>query len=72
MPGFQENLIGIGPICDADYSVTLTKDTVSIYNPKGHRVLMGWREKEGPRLWRMYLLPEDTSTPDTTAPNAQQ
>ena len=33
---------------------------------------MGWLEKEGPRLWCMSLLPEDTSTPDTTAPNAQQ
>ena len=72
MPGFQENLIGIGPICDADYSVTFTKDAVSIYSPNGNRVLMGWREKEGPRLWRMSLLPENTSTPDTTSPNAQQ
>ena len=28
-----ENLMGIGPIYDADYKVTFTKDTVSIYNP---------------------------------------
>ena len=41
MPGFQENRIGIGPICDADYSVTFTKDAVSIYSPNGHRVLRG-------------------------------
>ena len=34
MPGFQENLIGIGPIFDADYSVTFTKDAVIIYIPK--------------------------------------
>ena len=33
---------------------------------------MGWQEIEGPRLWRMSLLPRDTSTPDITAPNAQQ
>ena len=33
---------------------------------------MGWREMEGPRLWRMYLRPRDTSTPDITTPNAQQ
>ena len=70
MPGFQENLIGIGQICDADYKVTFTKDTVSIYNPKGHRVLRGWQEKEGPKLWRMSLIPEYKSTPDDS--DAQQ
>ena len=72
MPGFQENLVGIGLIYDADYSVTFTKDLVRIYSPKGHRVLIGWREIEGPRLWRMYLLLDETSTPDITAPNTQQ
>ena len=72
MPGFRENLVGIGPICDSDYSVTFTKDTVSIYSPKGHRVLMVWQEIEGPRLWCMSLLPDETSTPDITAPNTQQ
>ena len=64
MPGFQENLMGIGPIYDSDYKVTFTKDTVSIYNPKGHRILRGWQEKERPKLWRMSLLPEYKSTPD--------
>ena len=72
MPGFQENLVGKGPICDADYSVTFTKDAVSMYSPKVHRVLMLWLEIEGPRLWRMSLLPDETITPDITAPNAQQ
>ena len=72
MPGFQENLVCIGLICDADYSVTFTKDAVSIYSPKGHRVLMVLLEIEGPSLWRMSLLPDETSTPDITAPNAQQ
>ena len=73
MPGFQENLIGIGKICDADYSVTFTKDSVIIYSPKGHTVLTGWREAEGPRLWRMSLLPDADRVPDiATAPEAQQ
>ena len=70
MPGFQENLMGIGPICDADYKVTFTKDTVSIYNPKGHRVLRVWRYKEGTKIWRISLLPEDKSTLDNS--DAQQ
>ena len=73
MPGFQENLIGIGPICDADYSVTFTKYTVIICSPKGHTVLTGWRETEGPRLWHMSLLPDEAHIPDlSTAPDAQQ
>ena len=33
---------------------------------------MGWLEIEGPRLWRMSLLQDETSTPDITAPNAQK
>ena len=65
-------MIDIGPICDADYIVKFTKDAVSIYSPNRHRVLRGWREKEGPRLWHISLLPEDKSTPDITAPNARQ
>ena len=72
MPGFQENLVGIGPVCYADYIVTFTKDVVIIYSTKGQRVLMGWHKIEGPRLWRMSLLPDDTSKPDITAPNSQQ
>ena len=72
MPGFQENLVGIGPICDADYSAPFTKDAVSIYSPKGNRFLMGWCEIDGPRMWRMSLLPDETSTPDITSSNAQQ
>ena len=73
MPGFQEKLVGIGPICDAEYSFTFTKEAVSIYSPKGHRFLMGWREAEVPRLWRMLLLLDEARTPDIiTAPNSQQ
>ena len=73
MPIFQENLIGIRPIYDTDYSVTFTKNAVIIYIPKGHTVLTGWREAEGPRLWRMSLLPNVDCVPDiATAPDAQQ
>ena len=73
MPGFQENLVGIGLICDADYIVTFTKDTGSIYNPKGHRFLKVWHGTEVPRLWCMSLLPDEDCIPDiATAPDAQQ
>ena len=33
---------------------------------------MGWQEIEVPMLWRMSILPDETNTPDITAPNAQQ
>ena len=73
MSVFQENLIDIGPIFDADYSVTFTKYTVIIYSPKRHTVLTGWHEAEGPHLWRLSLLPDADSIPDiATAPDSQK
>ena len=73
MPGFQEKLIDIGPIFDADYSFTFTKDAVIIYSPKGHPVFTGWQKAEGPRIWRMSLMPNADRVPDIVkAPEAQQ
>ena len=44
-------------------ALTVPKDTF----------LTGWREAEGPRLWRMSLLPNADRVPDiATAPDAQQ
>ena len=48
--GFHENLVGIGPICDAKYSVLFTDDAVRIISPNGTVVLNGWRETTGHRL----------------------
>ena len=73
MPVFQENLLGIGPICDADYSVKFIKYAVIIYSPKGHTVLTGWHEAEGTCLWRLSLMPDASCVPDIdTAPDDQQ
>ena len=30
IPGFQYNLVGVGPMCDTDYTVTFTKHAVTI------------------------------------------
>ena len=66
-------MIDTGLICDANYSVTFTKDAVIIYIPEEHPVLMGWREAEGPRLWRMSLLPDEYCVPDIAkSPESQQ
>ena len=56
--------MGIGPICNAKYSVLFTEDDVRIISPNGTVVLNGWRETTGHRLWRMSLLPSaDTLRP---------
>ena len=57
MKGFHENLVGIGPICNAKYSVLFNDESVTIISPTGTPVLKGWREAIGNWLWCMSLLP---------------
>ena len=35
MPSFTNTLVGMGPICDAGYKVTLTEHDVNVYSPIG-------------------------------------
>ena len=44
MQGFKHTLIDVGQICDADFSVSFTKDSVKIIDPNGKVILAGWRE----------------------------
>ena len=39
MPGFQHTLIGVGPICDANFSVLFNPDSVQIFDPTGKVIL---------------------------------
>ena len=67
MPGFQEKLVVVGPICDTNCTVTFTKHAVNIYSPNGTPIITGWRETTGPRLWRMSIITnplEITPLPD--------
>ena len=57
MMGFHENLVGIGLICDAQYSVLFNDKLVTIISPTSIPVLKGWREATGNRMWCMSLLP---------------
>ena len=50
MPGFRHTLIGIGPLCDADCTVTFTHEEVIVRDKQGTDVLTGWREATGPWL----------------------
>ena len=73
MKGFHENLVGIGPLCDAKYLVLFNNEAVTIISPTGTPVLTGWREDTGNCLWRMSLLPDakdvttDAKSPGVTA-----
>ena len=63
MTVFRHTLIGVGPLCDADCTVTFTSATVVSGDPHGTPVLTGWREQSGLRLWRIYLQPDETTLP---------
>ena len=57
MAGFQDNLVSVGPIYDANCTVTFLKHAVNICSSTETLIITGWCETDGPRLWRMSLLP---------------
>ena len=77
MPSFTNTLIGVGPICDADFKVLFTKKDVVVISVEVKNILTGRREKNLPKLWRFDLKPIVQENIDTTknlmtpaAPNA--
>ena len=63
MPGFRHTLIGLGPLCDADCTVTFTRAALIVRDARGMPVLAGWRKNSGPRLWRIALQPDEANLP---------
>ena len=63
MPGFRHTLIGVGPLCDADCTVTFTRAEVIVRDARGIPVLTGWREHSGPRLLIIALQPDEENLP---------
>ena len=59
MPSFANTLVGVGPICDAEYTVVFTKQDVTVLSPKGKTILTGWRENKLPGLWPFALKPTE-------------
>ena len=53
----------MGPMCDSDYIVTFTYNTVTIYITTGAPIITGWSGAYGPRLWRISLLPNTEDVP---------
>ena len=66
MPGFKHTLIGVGPLCDADCTVTFTSAAVLVRDMHGNPVLTGWREQSVPSLWIISLQPDETTLPSMT------
>ena len=63
MPGFRHTLIGVGPLCDADCTVTFTHEAVIVRDARGIPVITGWREHSVPRLWIIALQPGEAKLP---------
>ena len=64
MPGFQQTLIGIGPICDAGFTMTFSEDAVVVHDDAKLVILSGCRDpKVPPALWYFNLLPALESVP---------
>jgi hypothetical protein len=65
MPTFPHTFISLGPFADLDCKIVFTKTAVSVIHPDGHSILEGWRELDGPRLWRFPLNATKPSLPVT-------
>ena len=63
MPGFRYTLVGVGPLCDADCTVTFTHEAFIVRYIQGTAVLTGWSEATWVRLWRISLQPGESNLP---------
>ena len=76
IPGFTNNLLSLGKLCDADCTAKLDKHNLTIYNKEGRQI-----EQQGARLWRVNIAPtpaniiepdeasiNETATPAPTRP----
>ena len=63
MLGLQENLVGVGPMCDANCTVIFKKHVVIIYIPTDTPIITGWSEKTGPCLCRISIMPNPVNMP---------
>ena len=53
----------MGPLCDANCTVTFTREAVIIRDKQGKAVLTGWREATGSRLCKIALQPGESNLP---------
>ena len=63
MQGFHHTLIGVGPLCDADCTVTFICEALIVRDQHGTPVLTGWHEASGSQLWRIVLQLGEANLP---------
>ena len=63
MTGFQDNLVGVGLICEANCTVNFTKHAVNIYSLNGTPIFTGWHETTGTCFWHMSIMPNPLDMP---------
>ena len=63
MTGLLHTLIVVGPLCDADCTVTFTRKAANVPYKQVTSVLTGWSEATGTRIWRIDLQLEDSNLP---------
>jgi hypothetical protein len=57
VPGFTNNLISLGKLCDAGCTTFIDRQNITIRNSSGNHILTGAREPTAPRLWRINIAP---------------
>jgi hypothetical protein len=55
MPPFPHTLIGLGPFANQGCKIVFDKTSVTVFHPGGPAILKGWRDLDGPWLWRFPL-----------------
>jgi hypothetical protein len=67
MPLFPHTLIGLGHFADQGWKIVFRMTLVTVFHPNGHPILKGWRDLDGPQLWKIPLtappLPPVHSSP---------
>jgi hypothetical protein len=64
MPSFPRTLVGIPPLCDANLTVTFTKQDVKAYKQAGTTILEGWCNPRGASDWHFPLINADHDSDD--------
>ena len=64
IPGFNHTLLGVGPICNANCTLTFICDAVVVRGATNRAILTEWRKEQAPYLWRIALLPENADIPE--------
>jgi hypothetical protein len=69
IPGFTNNLLSLGKLCDADCTAYIDKNKLEVHNSHGQKILHGDREQTGARLWRVNIAPSPTNAPAIIEPD---